>query len=167
MINHARTLLLNLPGRTKITGPYEEYIPADFISVKLPAAYSEIRNILFGKNAPRENRLIRTYELMTLLHGCELEEFVLSLDPRITYKVPGVAGTMHPRPHSLKALTDVVNALEDYTYQNVHNLFVGTDEKLRLFANLWMKHEQLQYKLGGLTLALIYQTEKARNDATL
>jgi hypothetical protein len=85
MINHARTLLLNIPGTAYMPGVLgEEYIPA-YTPVKLPAYLQSARKILFGSAPDKVFLNFRAYELLSLIHNTELAEFVYALDPRVTY----------------------------------------------------------------------------------
>ena len=86
MINHARSLLLNVrPDPTyRIAG--EEFIPAQFVPQEIPSYLEDIRKQLFGH---RPDRLMLNYrgpQLMQLLHATELTQFVQQLDGRITYE---------------------------------------------------------------------------------
>lgn len=86
MINHARTLLANIDGARASRGtPGEELIPPAFRQLRLPRSVQAVRRVLFGVDPDREYMNYRLRELMTLLHSTELEEFVLALDPRVTY----------------------------------------------------------------------------------
>ncbi len=85
MINHARTLLLNLTGPFIPSELGEEYIPEKFRAVTLTPEIDAVRTILFGGAPDRLYRNYRTYQLMSLLHATEFVSHILALDPRITY----------------------------------------------------------------------------------
>lgn len=85
MLNHARTLLLNVSGPWLPGELGEEFIPADYVAVRLPEAVRAIRTVLFGVDPDRTYLNYRARQLLTLLHSTELESHVLALDPRITY----------------------------------------------------------------------------------
>lgn len=86
MINHARTLLLNVAGAGSSRDDIgEEYIPPDFVPVRLPTYLQTPRKTLFGAAPDRYFLNFRARELMQLLHQTELAEFVYALDPRVTY----------------------------------------------------------------------------------
>lgn len=88
MINHARTLLLNRkPDNVPYGGQLgDEYLPIAYRKVTtMPTYLSSIRNILFSADPDRLFSNYRARQYMTLLHSTELVEFVLELDPRITY----------------------------------------------------------------------------------
>lgn len=89
MTNHARTLLLNIDGNTGgyIALPGEEFIPPTFRAQELPEYLSRIHGTLFGSTPSRLMLNYRARQFMGILHNTELEEFVLSLDSRITYDV--------------------------------------------------------------------------------
>lgn len=84
MINHARTLLMNVAGwRADEIG--EEYVPESFHPVPLTPALSLVRTTLFGTNPDRLFMNYRTLQVMSMLHASELAEHVLALDKRVTY----------------------------------------------------------------------------------
>lgn len=86
MINHARTLLLNLDGRTSHRDePGEEYIPVDYVPVILPSYIQAVRRVLFGSAPDRYFLNFRARELMAYIHYTELSQFVYDFDPRVTY----------------------------------------------------------------------------------
>jgi hypothetical protein len=85
MINHARTLLLNVGSGTYAPGVLgEEYIPT-YTPIKLPPFLQLPHKILFGTNPDRVFLNYRAAELLRLLHQTELAEFLYALDPRVTY----------------------------------------------------------------------------------
>lgn len=85
MINHARTLLLNVDSRTYMRDALgEEYIPT-YTPIALPTYLAGARKILFGSAPDRVFLNFRAYELLSFIHQTELAEFVYALDPRVTY----------------------------------------------------------------------------------
>jgi hypothetical protein len=85
MINHARTLLMNVgSNKRQIGSPGEEYVPSYRPKV-LTSVLLAIRRILFGSDPDRLYLNYRLREYMTLLHSTELEEYILALDSRVTY----------------------------------------------------------------------------------
>lgn len=85
MVNHCRTLLLNLPDGGDPSLPGEQYIAPDFRPVKLPPALRAIRRLLYGADPDRALLNVRTQRLLTLMHATELDQHVRYLDPRISY----------------------------------------------------------------------------------
>jgi hypothetical protein len=86
MINHARTLLMNIPGAASLNPELgEEIIPATYQPKVLPQGLQNIRRVLFGANPDRAMLNYRCRQLLSLLHRTELESFITALDSRITY----------------------------------------------------------------------------------
>lgn len=86
MINHARTLLINVSGVSNQHQEIgEEYIPTNYAALLLPSYLQRVRRILFGTAPDRYFLNFRVRELMAHLHQTELAEFVYALDPRVTY----------------------------------------------------------------------------------
>lgn len=89
MINHARTLLVNLDGAGSgfANQPGEEFIPPTFRAVgPLPSYLQSLRQVLFGGDPDRLLLNYRARQLLGLIHATELAEFVTELDPRVTYE---------------------------------------------------------------------------------
>lgn len=86
MINHARTLLLNIFAQSadKQFAGYE-YIPAEYRPIGLTQNLKTIRRVLFG-SAPDQRFLnLRARELFSYVHQTPLAEYVYKLDKRVTY----------------------------------------------------------------------------------
>lgn len=87
MINHARTLLLNVAS----TGGFdvgvlgEEYIHPDFRPVASSEALRFVRRVLFGSAPDRLMLNYRARQLFSLLHTSPYIDHVLALDSRVTY----------------------------------------------------------------------------------
>jgi hypothetical protein len=90
MFNHARTLLLNLPGSSGYLAdcPGEELIPPEYNQLELPTYLDVFRLRLFGARPDRAMLNYRTAQLLQLIAATELQSHVLALDPRLTYDTP-------------------------------------------------------------------------------
>lgn len=90
MLNHARTLLLNIDGRNTPGAdfPGEEGVPLGYRPFVPPGYLAAVRSVLFGQNPDRMGMNYRLEQYMSVLHATELKEHVLALDDRISY-VPG------------------------------------------------------------------------------
>lgn len=90
MINHARTLLVNLSGASGYFPEYpgDELIPTDYQQIELPTYLDVIRMRLFGATPDRIMLNYRTAQLLQLIAATELQSYVLALDPRLTYDNP-------------------------------------------------------------------------------
>jgi hypothetical protein len=86
MINHARTLLLNIPAqRGQLQDQGYEYIPEEFVPVQLTPALATIRRVLFGARPDVYFLTARAQELLGYVHNTELAARVYALDSRVTY----------------------------------------------------------------------------------
>jgi hypothetical protein len=89
MINHARTLLLNVsPMIAAFNGTTHdgyEYVPTEFKPISLTQTLNIIRRVIFGINPDNFFRDSRAHELLSYIHQTELSEYVYALDPRVTY----------------------------------------------------------------------------------
>ena len=85
MINHARTLLLNKPGSSRLGLDFylEEYIDPGYKPVVLPGPLAVLNNILLGGDDAFNN--FRLKQFMAMLHSTEFARYVYDLDPRVTY----------------------------------------------------------------------------------
>jgi hypothetical protein len=87
MINHGRTLLLNLPGSQHPGSSYpgEEYVPPDYKAITLTPTLAGMRNLFLGMDVDRAMMNYRLRQLLTMVHSTELGQYLYDLDPRITY----------------------------------------------------------------------------------
>jgi len=86
MINHARTLLMNIDGSSGFLGtPGDEIIDPDFRSRVMSGSMQSIRRVLFGVSPDRNMLNYRCRELLGLIHGTPMEEYITDMDRRITY----------------------------------------------------------------------------------
>jgi len=81
MINHFRTLLLNLPR----AGEDEEFISAKFAPVVLTIPLTPIFQILFPPAASRQHKVMLVQTYLNLIQSTDFRAQVLNYDPRITY----------------------------------------------------------------------------------
>lgn len=87
MINHARTLLMNVNGAARPAATFflEEYIPPDFVALELPAYMQDLHGLLFGREPDNAFRNFRAWQFMRVLHSTEFAQYVTDLDARFTY----------------------------------------------------------------------------------
>lgn len=88
MINHGRTLLMNIEGPVdpKPGNLLDAYIPK-YKPVTFSAAVEALRSLIFGSAPDYEGRLQRVAQCMVVLHSTEFASHLLALDPRVTYPV--------------------------------------------------------------------------------
>lgn len=86
MINHFRTLLMNVNGST-YPGTYiaEELIDPSYTTIAVPQPIRAVRTALFGSTPDRHMLNYRCRQLLALVHASPLREYVTALDARITY----------------------------------------------------------------------------------
>lgn len=86
MINHARTLLMNVlaDSTALLTLPGEEIIPPEF-RPRGRAHTAAAREVLFGTNPDRYLLNYRCRQYLSLLHATELDHYLTALDARVTY----------------------------------------------------------------------------------
>jgi hypothetical protein len=87
MINHARTLLMNVDANSQPPEgcPGEELIDPGYKAVTLPTYLQQVRAILFGPSPDRAMLNYRLAQLLGMVLASDLQAYVLKLDPRITY----------------------------------------------------------------------------------
>lgn len=86
MINHVRTLLMNVDGDT----PMDDTIAAELLDPTyraddLPTALVRVRAVLFGADPDTSMLNFRCRQLLAVLHTSPMAEYVTALDSRITY----------------------------------------------------------------------------------
>ncbi len=89
MINHFRTVLLNLEGplpQAELQAASSIYIPK-YRSKDIPQQLQEIEYLLFGDCLSASDKTQKTYQLLKLVHGSDLKQEVFKIDSRITYDV--------------------------------------------------------------------------------
>lgn len=89
MYNHARTLLANqVPFNGSSTYIAEEATPKDFVPLKaIPGYLVVVRSLLFGTKPDRHMLNYRCRQFVRLIHSTPLVDYVLQLDPRVTYSL--------------------------------------------------------------------------------
>lgn len=89
MINHARTLLLNRSGNSRLPiGTFgEEFVEPSFGKIATSPVIDILRSVLFGSNPDDYTLNYRLAQYTNLLHASDFgARYVLSLDPRFTYR---------------------------------------------------------------------------------
>lgn len=86
MINHTRTLLMNMPGEAhpRLDIVYDAYTPA-YAPAKLPTGLLVARTLLFGSSPDYQGMCMRAAQLLSLVAGTPYASHLTAQDPRITY----------------------------------------------------------------------------------
>lgn len=85
MVNHVRTLLLNMSAETAGTTPGEELVPTAYRPVTLPGALQRASTALFGAGADRAGKNLQLARILGYLHASPLADYVTAADARLTY----------------------------------------------------------------------------------
>lgn len=86
MINHFRTLLMNVDGSAPLPEYLaEEVVDPEFKALDLPTPVDQVRRVLFGSDPDRHMLNVRCSQLLALVHATPLSEHVYKFDPRVTY----------------------------------------------------------------------------------
>jgi hypothetical protein len=87
MINHVRTLLMNIDYASGMRPTYagDEYIDPSFNPVQLPGYLQDVRDRLFGVAPDRLLLNYKVWQLLSLLDASDLSSYVTYFDNRITY----------------------------------------------------------------------------------
>lgn len=86
MINHARTLLLNVSGSPPSPGRLgDEFIPREFVAQALPPWATAYRSLLFGASPDRVYRNYVAERLLRVVHATDYEPYLYFHDKRVTY----------------------------------------------------------------------------------
>lgn len=87
MINHHRTLLLNVDGTNNPGSefPGEEYVDPAFRARRLPTFLQNLRQEFFGSDPDRLMLNYRLRQIMGAIHATDLDEYTRVQDSRITY----------------------------------------------------------------------------------
>lgn len=81
MLNHFRTLLLNLDYQ----GDSTEHIPVDFRGLALPQELTKVYNTLFPKGISRLYKIFLTQNYLNVIKSADLESEIIKFDNRISY----------------------------------------------------------------------------------
>lgn len=113
MVNHVRTLLLNL---RRAAAPYpagEVYVPSDYIPAELPRKLLDVREALFGENPSRAGLNLLLARLLAYLHTSTLAADILAEDSRITYDPTNPSLDADPEATTHNLLAPVIDGLSE------------------------------------------------------
>jgi len=85
VLNHARTLLMNVAGDAAPGTVAEELVDPAFRPVAVPTPLAQVRRALFGADPDRDMLNFRCRQLLAVVHATPLAAFLTALDPRVTY----------------------------------------------------------------------------------
>ena len=135
MINHFRTVLLNLTGPSdpidSVT-PSDIYIP-EYTQKDIPLPLQDINYLLFGDCLTDTDLSRKTYQLLKVVHSSDLKDEITAKDSRLTYDISadiafGEYQTTTTLMHSIEFLKTVGQAKLDL-------LFDGDEVLIRQYAH--------------------------------
>lgn len=149
MVNHVRTLLLNLPQAGG-----EVYVPGTYVPPLLPQTLRTARTALFGSPTTRAQLAARVDRLLTYAHASTLAPDITAVDTRLTYDPTRPAAATDPAtdptPHAFAA------AAADDSLEAVFTP-TASDAEARWYA-VWQSNETAPTRAVALALALAART---------
>jgi hypothetical protein len=86
MINHFRTLILNLPPLGERGPRFSQYVPASFKPIHLDGVESSFRHAIFGDNSERErDEFISTMMFRLAMDFEPTGRIIEGIDPRVSF----------------------------------------------------------------------------------
>jgi len=181
MINHARSLLLNLTAKAVANADVDSaYIPNDFTPQAIPKWLLPVSRAIFPDGATISQRVCATDALCDLLQRVELAPYVLSLDSRITYGNNAgnqgltltslIAAVADAREmNELHLSTIATRLMSPSVASSAPGLFVWTERadravqlaELRMMWSAGASMDKL-LSIGGIVLGYVYQLERLR-----
>jgi hypothetical protein len=164
MINHIRTLLLNLPP-SPTQGEGEEYILESYEPPVLTSELIELHRVFFGENLPRPTMNYRAKQLMMLIHGTELAPLALTQDTRITYWPFQGGQVWQAEPKALIPVTALLDKLSPIISDNKYEIFHNPPSDVyEVLHDYWYNHKVFTRRIGAIALALAYRIGELRNE---
>jgi hypothetical protein len=165
MINHVRTLLLNLPAAGALPG--EVMVDPSFSPLTLRGPLAELHGALSLSGCSREISCFKADGLMVVMHAPEFEAYVLRMDPRITYSVADFAYVSEAGPDAGWPpfnLTRMVAAFSAVLGRTGYNLFSYPeyDAEMQVLREVWFGSGILRDRTASGVLALAYNMDRTR-----
>jgi hypothetical protein len=144
MINHFRTLLLNLSD----SGTASEFISPGFVARILPSGFSTVYKVLFP-STDRNTVLLNGQSWLELINGAGIPEVLTLVDQRVNYTPKDFQNFKTP---SLPVL-DVLAQLQQQNSAVATVLAASAPVDASKYDNLWLQHPNDVYKLAGFIAA--------------
>ena len=98
MYNHIRNLLVNRAGSdyADTTVPGDELIPTGYLKKVLPTYLQTLRSRIFGVSPDRVMLNYRVAQLLSTISSTDLQQYVVSVDSRLTYDYPDLKSGFGP-----------------------------------------------------------------------
>ncbi len=163
MINHIRTLLINLPqGASSMYSSI--YTPPDFGAVTVPSGLAPFDRLIFAGGDPVE-RVTLVDALLPLLHAGELDPIMRRLDPRVTYAYrtrSTTADTTQQGSNTVGVAGLYTRVLSSSIPSAAAVLFAPTHPAVPALQSMWVHADEGAVRVSALCVAYAYQLEFAR-----
>jgi hypothetical protein len=169
MINHIRTLLLNMPPLPPVTpaDSGEAMVDPGFGPVRMYGPIAELHRSLTVAGSTRDLANYRVNGLMALLHSPDFEPYLLRFDSRITYRISDFTYASEATPASgyppfnlARLYTSFAASLSKTGYSLFD--FPEYSADMGVFKDVWFGNLALKDRFIAGTLALAYSMERAR-----
>jgi len=164
MINHTRTLLLNLPS-----GVGDIYIPPAYGPVVVPPHFQKIRNAILTGSTNPDVLLTAVALWLPFLHNEDFKQFSDSLDQRITYE-PAYRKMVNS--YNSINMADMLKKVVSVAVQNagvgkfgLFNPFGDYEDELLSLKKLWDVKKRSEERAVAAVYGYIYQLERIRLNA--
>lgn len=164
MINHMRTLLLNLPA-----GTGDIYVPPSYSPVVIPQHFIKLNNAILTNSNNPEVLLSVVASWMPLLHGADFDGFSKAIDPRITYdpnnrKTVSSTDTVNIASLINRVVTAAVANAGAGQY-GLFRPFAHYSEQLASIKKVWDTSVRSEERAVAAVYGYIYQLERIRTNA--
>ena len=118
MINHFRTVLLNLPGpKSPVTDvPSDVYVPR-YTPVVLQGKLPIVDHALFGDCLTDEDRERKVFQLLRLVNASDLKHRLVENDTRLTYNYDNIGLGCYEDTGSIQYSVEKVHEFNDSTLE--------------------------------------------------
>ena len=146
MVNHFRTLLLNLSD----VGTLSEHITKGFTARQLSGGPLSFYQMLFPTGSSRSRVLELGQAYLELIEATDLSEVITLQDPRVTYDLKSDFNNFKKPSFDLSLLFGKINSSNGVA-ESILALPKHGDTDT--YDNIWKQHPNKAYKLAGLIAA--------------
>lgn len=165
MINHARTLLLNVAGPASRD---RAHIPLNFAPVLVPNQFLPFSQAVLPPTDVKELREQGVDLWTPLLQSPDTERFALALDNRLTYRVAVKKRVATGDSFNITSAIDRVVAIGERQSgvgrNGLFRPFTGFEEELADLKALWDSKTRSEDRAVAVVYGFIYQLERVRRN---
>ena len=168
MLNHTRTLLLNLRA-ADVQALSPIYIESSFIPVVPNPGFAAVTQALFPAGFTPADRVVLIDGLMPILHTPEFQPYTLWFDTRVTYDTLPPANLINlcrSTPPGLAAVSELAARMADIMPVGTVGAQLFRWPELQFLLDdlkpTWLQESDGLLRLGALVLAYVLQLERTR-----